>query len=156
MRALRNAAKIGSVRPVVTLRKEQTLILLDPFHRRGRVYTRKFCLRVYLSVIFFLLWIFSSFSFSVFLLLCWPNIFIFFLLRFSSTLRAKYFPSQNIFPYFLLPFSLSSTGQIFAFSKYLAPFPSSWQGVEFEHVCLYLYITMSYLKMTTFCSTHFQ
>ena len=92
--ALRNAAKIGSVRPVVTLRKEQTLILLDPFQRRGRVYKRKFCLSVYLSVIIFSFskyfppflslfffsyidQIFSSFSFSVFLLLHGPNNFLF-------------------------------------------------------------------------------
>ena len=124
MRALRNAAKIGNVRPVVTLRKEQTLILPDPFHRRGRVYTRN---SVYVSICpsffsfseYFLPFrspfffsstdqIFSSFSFSVFLLLCGLNIFLLKTIFHTSfslfpyPTQAKYLPFPNTLLLFLL------------------------------------------------------
>ena len=99
MRALRNAAKIGSVRPVVTLRKGQTLILLAP-STVGVEFTKEnsVCLSICPSSFFpptnvflffllrflllrrlniFLLKVFFSVSFSVFLFLHRQNIFLF-------------------------------------------------------------------------------
>ena len=59
------------------------------------------------------------FSFSVFLFLCWPNVFL--LPIFSSSI----FPSQ---------FFSSSTNQIFC--PFSSPFPSLWLGVVFDQVYL--------------------
>ena len=121
MRALRNAAKIGSVRPVVTLRKEQTLILFDPFQRRGRVYKRKFCLSVYLSVIFF-----SSYE-------CFP----FFPSPFSSPPQAKYFPAQSIFLCFLLRFSFPPQAKYFSFPNALLLFLLLGKGSSLT-ICVFI------------------
>ena len=96
------------------------------------------CLSVYPFVRhhFFLLRIFSSFSFSVLLLHC--QIFS----SFSSSSSCQIFSS----------FSFYSADQIFPISKHFPSFPSPWRGIEFDQVYLSFLSRLFGLESMTFAS----
>ena len=68
--------------------------------------------------------IFPSFSFSVLLLFCGPNIFLLFLVWSSSPPRTKYFLSTNFFPHF------PSSHMFFLFLLCSSSYPLDWWSFE--------------------------